>query len=145
MNLKAVKRYDDEIGSLADSVNNLLETIRARDESLIRINTSLEQTVEKRTRDLNERNKSLRKAIDAAQAAARAKNDFLATTSHELRTPLNPIIRYVDRLLENSSDLETNQELEIIKQSAELLFASSTTSSTSRELSEEIFVCKRTK
>jgi len=121
LNLKAVKRYDDEIGSLADSVNNLLETIRARDESLIRINTSLEQTVEKRTRDLNERNKSLRKAIDAAQAAARAKNDFLATTSHELRTPLNPIIRYVDRLLENSSDLETNQELEIIKQSAELL------------------------
>ncbi len=121
LNLKAVKRYDDEIGSLADSVNNMLETIRIRDESLIRINTSLEQTVEKRTRDLNERNKSLRKAIDAAQAAARAKNDFLATTSHELRTPLNPIIGYVDRLLEKSTDLENNQELEIIKQSAELL------------------------
>ncbi len=121
LNLKAVKRYDDEIGSLADSVNHLLETIRARDESLIRINTSLEQTVDKQTRDLNERNKSLRKAIDAARAVTSAKNDFLANTSNELRTTLNPIIGYVDRLLEKSSGLETNQELEKIKQSAELL------------------------
>ncbi len=118
---KAVKRYNDEIGSLADSVNDMLETIRVRDESLRRINANLEQTVEKRTRDLNERNKSLRKAIDAAQAAAKAKSDFLATTSHELRTPLNPIIGYVDRLLEKSNDLESTHELEIIKQSAELL------------------------
>ncbi len=118
---KAVKRYNDEIGSLADSVNNMLETIRIRDESLRRINVNLEQTVEKRTRDLNERNKSLRKAIDAAQAAAKAKSVFLATTSHELRTPLNPIIGYVDRLLEKSNDLESTHELEIIKQSAELL------------------------
>lgn len=119
--VKAHKRYNDEIGSLADSVNEMLETIRLRDESLRKANSNLEQTVEKRTRDLNERNQSLKKAIEAASAAAKAKSDFLATTSHELRTPLNPIIGYVDRLLGKTHDLESLRELEIIKQSAELL------------------------
>lgn len=118
---KAVKRHDDEIGLLVDSVNDMLETIRVRDESLRNINSSLEQVVEKRTKDLNERNKALNRAIDAAKKAALAKNEFLATTSHELRTPLNPIIGYVDRLLNKTNDMEDARELEIIKQSAELL------------------------
>lgn len=118
---KAVKRSNDEIGSLVDSVNKMLEAIEKRDETLRSTNSILEKTVEKRTRDLNERNKALNKAINAARAAAEAKSDFLATTSHELRTPLNPIIGYVDRLMEKIEDLDSRRELQIIKNSAELL------------------------
>ena len=118
---KAIKHSDDEIGWLVDSVNQMLEAIEKRDETLRSTNSILEKTVEKRTRDLNERNKALNKAINAARAAADAKSNFLATTSHELRTPLNPIIGYVDRLMEKIADLDSQRELQIIKNSAELL------------------------
>lgn len=119
--LRADKKSNDEIGSLVEGFNNMLETIQLRDETLLQANSNLERVVEDRTKDLHHRNHALKLAIEAANAANATKSEFLAITSHELRTPLNPIIGYVDKLLFNEPTGEGARELEVIKQSAELL------------------------
>ena len=56
--------------------------------------------------DVTERRRAeeaLRQAMAAAEAANRAKSDFLATVSHELRTPLNSVIGFTRILGKNKA------------------------------------------
>ncbi len=76
-------------------------------------------------RDITERKQAeeaLRKAKEAADAANRAKSEFLASMSHELRTPLNAILGFTQVMNRDPSlGKEQQQNLGIISRSGEHL------------------------
>nr|NQU92563.1 response regulator [Bacteroidota bacterium] len=93
--------------------------------------TKLEDLVEKRTRELNEINKQLKKeaaerkkahliaeeAKAKALAADKHKSTFLANMSHEIRTPLNGIIGMTEILKETTLNQKQKEYVEIISSS----------------------------
>src|SRR5437879_1785624 len=119
--VRAVKSYSDEIGSLIDGFNAMLSDIQQRDGALRGANEELQTRTQELEEEISQRRQAqeeLLKAKHVAEEASRAKSTFLANMSHELRTPLNAIIGYSEMLEEETRDtgkVENVQDLRKIQ------------------------------
>ncbi len=76
--------------------------------------------------DMTERwedEEQLRQAKDAAEVAARAKSEFLATMSHELRTPLTGVVGIADLLQQADLPAPQRDLTRMLRSSATMLLA----------------------
>ena len=137
----------DEIGSLANSYNQMMHTLsitykslKDTETDLIAHRNHLEELVRERTTRLQEANESLSAEINEriqtlnelaiakehAEAADRLKSAFLATMSHELRTPLNSIIGFTGIILQGivgPLNDEQKKQLNMVRGSAQHLLS----------------------
>ncbi|MCU1268779.1 MAG: Cache sensor hybrid histidine kinase [Acidobacteriaceae bacterium] len=112
--VRAVKSYSDEIGSLIDGFNAMLSDIQQRDGALRGANDELQTRTLELEEEVSQRKQAQEELLNAkhvAEEASRAKSTFLANMSHELRTPLNAIIGYSEMLEEEARDSEKAEDI----------------------------------
>ena len=120
---RSVQRFAAQDGGREDEIGDLAREFAAMSESINRERTSFEDTVARRTRELEQKNAALDHALRESRAGTRAKSEFLANVSHEIRTPLNGILGMTALALDAELPPETRSHLTLVKRSADGLLS----------------------
>jgi signal transduction histidine kinase/DNA-binding response OmpR family regulator len=105
----------DEVSTLIDSFNEMLDQIQQRDMALLGAQGELEKRVEERTEQLAAANRELELRNREVEHATQLKSKFLASMSHELRTPLNAIVGFSDLLAEQAPGQLNPKQLRFVQ------------------------------
>ncbi len=110
-------RQNDEIGELIVCFNQMVMRLRTALQQIEQANFELEEKVRQRTLSLQQLNAELEVERQKAEAANRAKTEFVANISHELRTPMNGILGMAQLILNTPLNQKQSQQLNILYES----------------------------
>ncbi|MGD9346140.1 MAG: cache domain-containing protein [Candidatus Aminicenantes bacterium] len=105
MNHKVEVDFQDEVGQLAQSFNQMTEALKIANQKLIQWGKTLEKRVEERTRELKGMQDSM---IQSEKMASLGK--IAAGVAHEINNPLTSILINTHLMMENIAEESTFQE-----------------------------------
>ncbi|WP_421783955.1 ATP-binding protein [Kiloniella litopenaei] len=115
------KNHGDELYVLAESGNRLLQSIAKRIQERDKAEEDLREAAQTLEQRIVDRTVELAKQFEAAKAASKAKQEFLASMSHEIRTPMAGVLGLADMLLDDDITPDTREKVEKMKETTQSL------------------------